>query len=128
MRLALIMAGWLLAAGTAAAEGLPACVAVQLLDHDNLPLRTETPVVGLLVGGRPILPETLPRYSGLTVGAPAPCPPALVASVRAAYDDGCLTVERRRQTARANAADEEAIDAKCKGIGQALGLVPSPER
>ncbi len=111
-----------LAAENSAVPRKANCVKVELLDQDSLPVRGQPAVVGLLVGGKPIIPEVdYPRHSSLRAGEPATCPAALVEIVAQSYKDSCLTAERRVQTATANKASRESVEAQCQTIREALG-------
>jgi hypothetical protein len=111
-----------LAAENAAIPRKANCVKVELLDQDSLPVRGQPAVVGLLVGGKPIIPEAeYPRHFSLRAGEPAACPAALVESVAQSYKDSCLTAERRVQTATVNNASRESVATQCQTIREALG-------
>ena len=111
-----------IAASVAAEPRNASCVRIELLDQDNLPVAGQEEVVGLLVGGKPILPEaSYPRYAAVRTGTAAPCPAALVESVAENYKDSCLTVERRAATVNENNASPESVASQCQKIRESLG-------
>ena len=95
---------------------------IELLDQDSLPVRNQPAVVGLLVGGQPIIPEgDYPSHQALRVGMATACPAALVETVAESYKESCLTLERRAQTARTNKVSNESVSAQCQAIRDDLG-------
>ena len=116
------LSGMSFAAAPAAPARAAKCVKIELLDQDSLPLREQPAVVGLMVGGKPIIPEgDYPPHSALRAGVPTACPPALVENVAESYKESCLTVERRAQTARNNNVSNESVSAQCQTIRDDLG-------
>ena len=116
------LSGTSFAAAPAAPARTAKCVKIELLDQDSLPVRGQPAVVGLLVGGKPIIPEgDYPPHAALRVGVPTSCPPALVETVAESYKESCLTVDRRAQTARTNKSSNEAVSAQCQTIRDDLG-------
>ena len=104
----------------------PSCVVVTLLDQDNLPIRTTEPVIGLLLGGSPVVEETAPAHSARKAGAPAACPPTLVAHVKELYEASCTSQDRRERAAAENKVVIEFVNNGCINMRAALtGTQPS---
>jgi hypothetical protein len=107
--------------------GAAKCVKIELLDQDSLPVRDQPAVAGLVVGGKPIIPEgDYPAHSAIRMGIPTSCPAALVETVAENYKESCLTAERRAQTARTNKVSNESVSAQCQAIRDGLGSSLAP--
>ena len=125
--LSFALSGVSFAAAPATPSRKAKCVKIELLDQDSLPVREQPAVVGLLVGGKPIIPEgDYPPHAALRVGVPTSCPPALVETVAESYKESCLTLERRAQTARTNKVSNEAVSSQCQTIQDDLGVSLAP--
>ena len=109
----------MLAALPAAAE--PKCVVMQFLDAKGVMIATAGPIVGMLVGDRPVYEGSVPVASSIKPGAEAPCPPNLVEGVRSTFESACVSEQRRKQAAADHKVDRTVIDKGCTDMMKALG-------
>ncbi len=97
------------------------CVVVTMKDENGAVIKSDTPVVGLLVAGmQPIVNQTIPYGTIIEPGMPSQCPAELIASVKAVFDEGCVTAEARERTAKANGATLEALNERCQALYKAV--------
>ena len=96
------------------------CVTVKLLDKNGVVVATPEPIVRIMVGGRPAIEATIPVGVVIQPGAPAPCPAALVKSVRDTFEESCPTEEKRKRAATANGVDMTIIAKGCLDAVEAL--------
>ena len=103
----------------AAAE--PRCAVLQFLDAKGVVIATPTPIIGMLVGDKPVYEGSVPVAASIKPGAEASCPPALVAGVRSTFDAACVSEQRRIQAATDHKVDRKVIDKGCADIMKTLG-------
>ena len=106
--------------GLAAPARAAQCVTMIFLDQYGAVIQTPQPVVGLLLGGEPILGGTAPPYFTKKTGAPAPCQRQLLDRVLELFNNSCPTEERRNQAAKDNKADLSVINKGCANMAEAL--------
>ena len=109
----------ILGALPAAAE--PHCVVMQFLDAKGVAITTAAPIVGMLVGDRPVYEGSVPVASSIKPGAEAPCPQNLIDGVRSTFESACLSEQRRTQAATEHKVERTVIDKGCTDMMKALG-------
>ena len=111
----------------AAAE--PRCAVLQFLDAKGVAISTPAPIIGMLVGDKPVYDGSVPVAASVKPGAETACPPALVAGVRSTFEAACVSEQRRNQAATEHKVDRKTIDKGCTDIMKALGadaVAPKP--
>jgi hypothetical protein len=108
-------------AQSAPASAEPRCAVLQFLDAKGVVIATATPIVGMLVGDKPVYEGTVPVATSIKPGAEVTCPPALVAGVRSTFDTACVSEQRRNQAATEHKVDRKTIDKGCADIMKSLG-------
>jgi hypothetical protein len=96
------------------------CFTVKFIDKNGVVVPTPQPVVGIMVGGRPAVDGVVPTNVSIQPGAPAPCPEALIKSVRDTFEESCPTIEKRKRAAQVNNVDSTIIDKGCRDSLDAL--------
>ena len=106
------------------ALGAPAeaaqCVKMDFFDQYGAVILTPQPVVGLLVGGEPVLGGAGPAYFTKKPAGPAPCPAVLLKVVQELFNTSCPTEDRRAQAAKDNKVDVAVINKSCGNMAAAL--------
>lgn len=103
----------------AAAE--PRCAVLQFLDAKGVVIATPAPIIGMLVGDKPVYDGTVPVAASVKPGAETACPPALVAGVRSTFEAACVSEQRRTQAATDHKVDRKVIDKGCTDMMKSLG-------
>ncbi|MHB1204687.1 MAG: hypothetical protein ACYCZX_03890 [Rhodospirillaceae bacterium] len=103
----------------AAAE--PRCAVLQFLDAKGVVIATLAPIVGMLVGDKPVYDGSVPVAASIKPGAETACPPALVAGVRSTFEAACVSEQRRTQAAKDHKVDRKVIDKGCADMMKSLG-------
>ncbi len=114
------LAGLVLAVGAPAPASAAGCVAMNLFDQHGAVVPTPTPVIGMLLGGVPVLDGVVPPHFSRKPGAPAPCPEILVEKVRGLFNASCPSEERRKQAAAKNNSTISDINTGCANMAEAL--------
>lgn len=96
------------------------CVTIKLTDKAGVVVTTPDPIVGIMVGGRPAINATIPVDVTVQPGPPAPCPDALVKSVRDTFEESCPTEDKRKRAAITNGVDRSIIEKGCRDAIDAL--------
>jgi hypothetical protein len=78
------------------------------------------PLIGIMVGDRPLFEGNPPNHEAIEGGRNLPCPEPLLASVRKAFDDFCTSDERRKKAAADNKVDISVINTRCADLTAAL--------
>lgn len=99
----------------------PRCNVMQFFDAKGALMPTTAPVIGMMVGDRPVYDPPMPSASSVRPGAEAACPPSLVDGVRSTFENACMSDQRRRQAATEHKVDGKAIDKGCSDMMKALG-------
>ncbi len=102
------------------------CVTVKLLDKDGVAIPTDSPVIGIMIGGRPAIEGVVPTHASLQAGASMPCPAEIVAQTRATFDEACTSETQRAKAAVDNKVDRKIIDKGCGDLAAALAEPPPP--
>jgi hypothetical protein len=108
-------------AQSAPASAEPRCTVLQFLDAKGVVITTTAPIVGMLVGDKPVYEGSVPVAASIKPGAEVTCPPALVAGVRSTFDAACVSEQRRNQAAAEHKVDRKIIDKGCADIMKTLG-------
>jgi hypothetical protein len=95
-------------------------VTVTFLDAKGNVIPVNRPVIGIMLGGKLAIEDTVPAHASQVPGAETACPPALVETVRKLFESSCLSDSQRRQTAVDNAVDLEIINDGCSTMGKVL--------
>lgn len=117
-RLGLCVAAALLSASPAFAA--PQCVEMRFLDDKGVLLPVNPPLIGIMLGDRPLFEGSPPRYTKVEKGRFVPCPEALIASTQKVFNESCLTEDRRKEAAAKNGADISLINQRCTDMAAAL--------
>ncbi len=96
------------------------CVKMDFFDQYGAVIPTPQPVMGLLVGGEPVLGGAGPAYFSKKPAEPAPCPAALIEKVQGLFNTSCPTEARRAQAAKDNKVDLAVINKGCGNMAEAL--------
>ena len=97
------------------------CVELRFLDAKGVLVPVNPPLVGMLVGENPPLFEgSPPPHEQVEAGRMLPCPEALLASSRKAFEDFCTSDERRKNAAAANGVDISVVGKRCSELNAAL--------
>ena len=116
-------------ANSAPAAAEPRCAVLQFLDAKGVVIATAAPIVGMLVGDKPVYEGSVPVAASIKPGAEAPCPAVLVAGVRSTFEAACVSEQRRNQAATDHKVDRKVIDKGCTDIIKSLGanaVAPTP--
>lgn len=114
-----ILSGLACAAPVFAAE--PRCNVMQFFDGKGALLATPAPVIGMMVGDKPVYEFSMPSASSVRPGAEAVCPQALIDGVRSTFENACMSDQRRKQAATDHKVDSKVIDKGCSDMMRALG-------
>lgn len=104
-----------------AAVAEPKCVVMQFLDAKGVMIATPAPIVGMLVGDRPVYEGSVPVAASIKPGAEATCPANLVDGVRSTFESACVSEQRRKQAAADHKVERTVIDKGCTDMMKALG-------
>lgn len=99
----------------------PRCNVMQFFDAQGALVPTAAPVVGMMVGERPVYDPSVTGAASIRPGAEVSCPPSLVDGIRSTFEKTCTSDQRRRQAASEHKVDTKAIDKGCADMRQALG-------
>ncbi len=99
----------------------PRCNVIQFYDAKNALMPMPVPVIGLMVGDRPVYEQSVPGAAAARPGAEASCPPKLIDGVRATFENACLSDQRRKQAATNHQVDSKIVDKGCTDMMKALG-------
>lgn len=123
-----IFSALMCAAPAFAAE--PRCNIMQFYDAKNALMPTPAPIIGIMVGDRPVYEQSVPGAAAARPGAEAACPSGLIDGVRATFENACLSNQRRQQAATNHQVDSKVVDKGCsdmmKALGSALQMPRSP--
>ncbi len=111
----------LLAGAAPALAAEPRCNVMQFYDAKNALLPTPAPIIGMMVGDRPVYEASVPGASSIRPGAEAACPPKLIDGVRSTFESACMSEQRRKQAATDHQVDGKAIAKGCSDMMKALG-------
>lgn len=117
-RLAILSA---LAGAVPALAAEPRCNVMQFYDAQNALLPTPSPIIGMMVGDRPVYEPSVPGTAAIRPGAEAACPPKLVEGVRSTFENACMSEQRRKQAAADHKVDIKEISRGCTDMMRALG-------
>jgi hypothetical protein len=106
--------------GTGPALAAPQCFELRFLDAKGVLVPVNPPIVGILVGDRPLFEGNPPAHETLESGRNLPCPDPLLASVRKAFEDFCTSDDRRKKAAADNRADISVINTRCADLTATL--------
>jgi hypothetical protein len=95
------------------------CVEFLILDAKGVPIKTDR-LVGLMVGGSPVVNKTIPPHASKKVTDGVPCPLALLDSVHKLFQESCSSEDRRQAAARDNGGNISAINDGCANMIKAL--------
>ncbi len=98
----------------------PQCFELRFLDANKVVVPVNPPLVGIMIGDRPLFEGNPPNHEFMEDGSRVPCPEALLASVRKAFDDFCTTDDRRKKAAAANKVDMSVINTRCSDLTATL--------
>jgi hypothetical protein len=96
------------------------CVNVIYKDKNGAVVPTDAPVIGLMLGGKPVMGLGYRPGVEEVVGDEAPCPKALVDKVQELFDASCSNEERRKVTAAASKVDIAHVNQRCGDMAEAL--------
>jgi hypothetical protein len=97
------------------------CYELRFLDAKGVLVPVNPPLVGMVIGeGLPLFEGTPPAHEQIESGRMLPCPDALLASARKAFDDFCTSDDRRKKAAAANSVDMSVINTRCADLTAAL--------
>ncbi|MBX7198670.1 MAG: hypothetical protein K1X51_04785 [Rhodospirillaceae bacterium] len=99
----------------------PRCNVMQFFDAKGALMPTTAPVIGMMVGDKPVYEPSMPGASSVRPGAETACPPNLVDGVRSTFENACMSDARRRQAAADHKVDSKVIDKGCSDMMKALG-------
>jgi hypothetical protein len=99
----------------------PRCTVLQFLDAKGVVIATPAPIVGLLVGDKPVYEGSVPVAASIKPGAEVTCPEPLLAGVRSTFDAACVSEARRNQAAMEHRVERKVIDKGCGDIMKSLG-------
>lgn len=109
----------MVAAPASAAE--PRCNVMQFFDAKGALMATPAPVIGLMVGDKPVYEPSVQGATLARPGAEANCPASLIDGVRSTFENACMSDQRRRQAAADHKVDGKVIDKGCADMMKALG-------
>jgi hypothetical protein len=98
----------------------PQCFELRFLDAKKVVVPVNPPIIGIMVGDRPLFEGNPPDHEFMEDGRHLPCPEPLLASVRKAFDDFCTSDERRKKAATDNKVDMSVINSRCGDLTAAL--------
>lgn len=98
----------------------PQCVEMRLTDAQGVLVPVNPPLVGLMIGDTPLFEGSPPPYANAEAGRFVPCPEALLASAREAFDDLCTSEERRKKSAAANGVELSVVNKRCGDLNATL--------
>lgn len=98
----------------------PQCFELRFLDANKVVVPVTPPIVGIMVGDRPLFEGNPPNHEYMEDGRHLPCPEALLASVRKAFDDFCTSDDRRKKAAASNKVDMSVINTRCGDLTAVL--------
>jgi hypothetical protein len=110
----------LFAAVASPALAAPQCVEMRFFDAKGVILPVNPPIVGIMIGDGPLFEGSPPQFSKFEPGRFLPCPDALLASTRKAFQDFCTSDQRRKQAAEANGVDISVISKRCTDLNATL--------
>ncbi len=96
------------------------CVNVNLHDSAGTIVPTEEPVIGIMLGGAPIIEGEFPVHASTSAGTEVRCPQELIDLVTNLFAETCTTTERRAAAAQAHGVGSEIIQKGCTDMSQAL--------
>ncbi len=113
-----------LVAGIALGAAVPAqaaqCVLMGYFDQNGAVIQTPEPVIGIMIGGAPVVEEGVPIHYSSQQGPGVPCPTKLVESIRGMFNKSCPSEGSRNQAAIDNKTKVEAINQGCTKMLQTL--------
>ncbi len=107
--------------GYSAQASAAQCVVVTLKDENGTIIKTDAPIIGLVVDGmRPLVNQGLPLNSISEPGAPAQCPADLLAAAQQLFDQSCLSDQARDALVKSTGQMMAEVSARCRNIFKAL--------
>lgn len=100
------------------------CVNVNLHDANGTIVPTEEPVIGIMLGGVPVIEGEFPEHASTSAGIEVSCPQELVNLITNLFAETCTTTERRAAAAQAHGVGPEIIQKGCTDISNALKTTP----
>ena len=101
------------------------CVAITLFDQNGAVVSVPMPVVGLMLGGTPVIGAGLPPHFSRKSGSAVPCPEVLLERIRDLFNASCPAEDRRNQAAATNRSSVEEINRGCANMAEALSALPT---
>ncbi len=98
----------------------PQCMEMRLLDAKGVIVPVNPPLVGIMIGDSPLFEGFPPNHASIEAGRLLPCPEALLASARKAFEDFCTSDERRKKAAADNGVDLSMVGKRCGDLTAAL--------
>jgi len=98
------------------------CVNVSLLDPNGVIVTTDAPIVGMMLGGIPVIQGEFPPHAGTTAGTVVPCPQIIVDQVTSLFSETCTTAGRRTSAAQMHGVNIEVIAKGCTDMSAALNV------
>ena len=109
-----------IALGAAVSAQAAQCVLMGYFDQNGAVIQTPAPVIGIMIGGAPVVEEGVPIHYSSQQGPGVPCPTKLVESIRGMFNKSCPSEGRRNQAAIDNKTTVEATNQGCTKMLQAL--------
>lgn len=114
------LAGLALVLSAPTAAAAPQCFEMRFLDEAGVLIPVNPPLVGIMIGTRPLFEGLPPAAARTERGNPTPCPEALIASARKVFETSCTSEEGRRRAAAANNADMARVNKRCGDLAATL--------
>ena len=96
------------------------CYELTLKDEKGVVIPVSPPVIGLMLGGNPVIGDGVPPHATLEPAAPADCPLPLVEGIRNLYNASCLSEAARKKAATEGGATVERIKKGCEDMAASL--------
>lgn len=96
------------------------CLNVTLHDSKGNVVPTEGPVIGIMLGGAPVIEGIFPEYASITARTEVPCPQELMDIATNVFAEMCSTTQRRSAEALSRRVSLEAIQKGCEALSTAL--------
>ena len=96
------------------------CFTVTLHDSEGTTVSTEGTVIGIMVGGVPIIDGAFPEYASISTRTNVPCPQELMDELTNLFAEMCSTTQRRSAAALSNRVSLDTIQRSCKNLSTAL--------
>lgn len=116
LKLLAFVAACALSAPASAAQ----CVKIIYKDKNGAVVPFDTPVIGLMLGGKPVMGLGYQAGMTETIGETTPCPKELVDKVRQLFDASCASEQSRKMTASASNVDIARVNQRCGDMAEAL--------